>query len=493
MNTATSLFLASALLFFGCSEKPSPSADDVVNEGLLFTSVINNYDTKTLIVPNGAVVDVLYRSAYDSAIYANGALLPAKRGIDFLSYLPIEGSNEHGLLFMNHELRNDDPTLGNGGGMSWIEVKRENGNWKRVGNGNNIDFSSLGGTWHNCGGTVTPNGTILTAEEYPPATNMELYNEKFDYADTADINGLKRNENLGWMVEVDMSTRKPLRKVLGMGRFSHEDAFCMPDNRTVFLTDDAQPGVFFKFEAESAGDYSKGQLFAYRQSDDAERGSWLVLPMALDSLVYIRDIAIRKGATLFTSHEWIDEINGKIYISESGGSVDYSEAVSKGGKMAQHLTKAPISNGNNTTHDPFGRILVFEPETGRLDVFLEGGKLPDGGYLTAPDGLIAIHQFGKDYLIVCEDASVKMIVDEKIESWKQGKIYMETYLIPIDGPKADPTKVKRLTVGPEGCEQTGLAMTPDGSTLFLTVQHPASTNPEPYNETTIIAITGIFQ
>lgn len=105
------------------------------SKGLNFTSVINKYDNQTLIIPEEATMDVLYRSVDDSAYYANGELLPAKRKIDFLAYQPINGSSEHGHIFMNHELRHDNPALGDGGGMSWIEVKRENGRWKRIYNG----------------------------------------------------------------------------------------------------------------------------------------------------------------------------------------------------------------------------------------------------------------------------------------------------------------------------------------------------------------------
>ncbi len=488
------LLLGGFLIFwFGCTQKPKPQENQSQSTGLTFVSVTNHYDNKALVVPEGAQVDVLYRSVYDSAYYSNGDLLPAKRKIDFLAYQPIDGSSEHGYIFMNHEMRHDDPKLGDGGGMSWIEVKRENGQWIRVGYGNNTDFLPLGGTWHNCGGTVTPNGTILTAEEYPPATNMELYNKEFNYADTADFDGMKRNENLGWIVEVDMDTKKPLRKLWMMGRYSHEDAHCMADNRTIYLTDDFQPCVFFKFVAETAGNYTNGQLFAYQQGENGEGGSWITLPMALDSLIYIRDIAISKGATLFTSHEWVEEMNGLLYISESGGNVDYSDAVAKGGKVAHHLAQPPLAIGENKITDHFGRILAFDPETNNMSVFLEGGQLPDGGYFTRPDGMIPVNLFGKDYLIVCEDAGLEVIVDNKIESWEQGKLYMETYVVPVDGPKADPSQIKRLTVGPEGCEQTGLAMTPDRSTLFLTVQNPAKTNPAPYNESTIVAITGIFE
>ncbi|MEL7123780.1 MAG: hypothetical protein AAFO07_30345, partial [Bacteroidota bacterium] len=40
------------------------------------------------------------------------------------AYIPIDSSKEHGQLFMNHELRGSNSILGDGGGMSWIEVNK---------------------------------------------------------------------------------------------------------------------------------------------------------------------------------------------------------------------------------------------------------------------------------------------------------------------------------------------------------------------------------
>jgi secreted PhoX family phosphatase len=45
-------------------------------------------------------------------------------------------------------------------------------------------------------------------------------------------------------------------------------------------------------------------------------------------------------------------------------------------------------------------------------------------------------------------------------------------------------------MAPEGCETTGNFFTPDGKTMFTTIQHPSSKNPAPFNKTSVIAITG---
>ena len=56
---------------------------------------------------------------------------------------------------------------------------------------------------------------------------------------------MRRNEVMGWMVEVDIQSKKPLRKLWQMGRYSHEDTYCTPDGKLVYLTDDYGGGVFF--------------------------------------------------------------------------------------------------------------------------------------------------------------------------------------------------------------------------------------------------------
>jgi len=46
-----------------------------------------------------------------------------------------------------------------------------------------------------------------------------------------------------------------------LGRFSHETAVVLPDNKTVYLTDDGTNGGFFKFVANQANDLSSGCIY----------------------------------------------------------------------------------------------------------------------------------------------------------------------------------------------------------------------------------------
>ncbi len=55
-----------------------------------------------------------------------------------------------------------------------------------------------------------------------------------------------------------------------MGRFSRENAVVMPDQRTVYLSDDGTGTVFFKFVTDTPGDLSAGTLYAAKATQDAE-------------------------------------------------------------------------------------------------------------------------------------------------------------------------------------------------------------------------------
>lgn len=62
-------------------------------------------------------------------------------------------------------------------------------------------------------------------------------------------------------------------KHFAMGRFSHENAVVMPDQRTVYMSDDGTNTVFYKFIADRAGDLSSGTIYAAQVSQLGEPGA----------------------------------------------------------------------------------------------------------------------------------------------------------------------------------------------------------------------------
>ncbi|HHG85349.1 MAG TPA: DUF839 domain-containing protein, partial [Bacteroidetes bacterium] len=325
------LFAIACLALLGACENNSTGQEAAPKSA--FGPVDTNFSATTLQFPaNGFKAEVLFSQGDLVKAEWLNKMAQAKGDHDFLAYLPIDGSSKHGILWTNHESTERHELLGDGGGASIMEVFRDSlGDWQVIGFPYAIDFRDVGGTLHNCLGGVTPWGTVVTSEEAEPGNNLSL-----NMRDTSDINGWARWKNYGWMVEVDPNSRKALAKRYAMGRFQHEGALFMPDERTCYLMDDHAPGAFFKFVADRPRDLSEGILYAFRQSEDGNSGEWLPMSRNRDSLMYARRYAFKDSATIFIRMEdLVLHPDGTIYISETGlDSTNFAGPLALGGKPA---------------------------------------------------------------------------------------------------------------------------------------------------------------
>jgi secreted PhoX family phosphatase len=452
----------------------------------LFSPIAPDFQTQVPLIPKGFDYQILFSSG-DTVYTRDGRISPAKGKHDFVAYIPINGSSEHGWLYVGHESHDTNSILGDGGAGTIFEIRKQNEQWNVVGKKFAIDFFSVGGTLRNCGGTLAPSGTILSAEECEPLNNVDLY-VKHSFRDTSFFNSRQRYFNFGWMVEVDPYSRKALRKLWKMGRFEHEDAHCMPDGKTVFLTDDATPSVLFKFIAKEKYQYDEGQLYAYRQTPDGQSGHWIRLPMEIDSLMQARDVAIRRGATLFVRHEWIEAVGDKLYITETGNdSINFERAIQMGGTPALHLQS--LKTGDFTYSDPYGRLLVLDLKTNKTAPFLHGGIIGNDTLhcFSNPDALTSVSLNGKTYLVISEDINGAEGFNRNGNA-KDGKTYNEVYFLDLSIARPTLSDLKRFMVGPRGCETTGNMFTPNGKSYFVSIQSPANDNRPPFNKSCVIAI-----
>lgn len=165
-----------------------------------------------------------------------------------------------------------------------------------------LDFSALMGGWVHCAGSVTPWGNHLGSEEYEPDAktwitgNISEYNAAmaaYFSVDPTNIPAVQAAMNpydYGYVIETTVSDydHASVVKHYAMGRVAIELAYVMPDNKTVYISDDGTNVGLYRFEADTAGDLSAGTLYAavYNETSTTGMGSanltWVDLGHATD-------------------------------------------------------------------------------------------------------------------------------------------------------------------------------------------------------------------
>nr|AIE92957.1 putative phosphatase [uncultured marine group II/III euryarchaeote AD1000_30_D02] len=273
----------------------SSSASDTWN------GIRTSYGDYQVLLQSG---DVFSQGGVAGGIYAadNGNRMFTSEKPDYNAFVPLNADASRGYLYTAWE---DRPA-----GISQLEIEWNSTSteWEVLG-GMMLDLSSVNGGWVLCFGSMSPWDTPLLSEElYFSDTedwNDENYNYHSDQASLADYLGYYPNPyDYGYIMEIENSTttEPDFIKHFAMGRFSHENAQVMPDERTVYLSDDGYDTVLFKFIADTAGDLSSGTLYAAKvtqddSSDSATTGfdvEWIEMASSSNS-----DIQL-----------WIDEYDG---------------------------------------------------------------------------------------------------------------------------------------------------------------------------------------
>jgi secreted PhoX family phosphatase len=421
---------------------------------------------------------------------------------DYIAYTPINGSEE-GILWVNHEYPNPiflhgekDPhkktreqiltEKANVGG-SLIHVKRSTKDNKqyevvknspynrRIDGSTHIPFDHLGllfkqdhavGTLGNCAGGVTPWGTILTCEE-----NYDDFYGEWDFKNhkrRASYYGWENHFDYsplhyGWVVEVEPMTGKATKRVM-LGRFAHECATVSKSRDgkiVVYMGDDTNDQHIYKFISDTHHSLDKGILYVA----NIEKGEWISLKYEnneilqkefagqIEVLIRAREAAKLLGATPMDRPEdvEIDPITKNIFIS--------------------------LTN-NKPKGNYFGSILKIEEEGGdhgslkfKASTFLAGGK--ETGF-ACPDNLCFDK---KGNLWMTTDMSGDEMNHGRYEDFKNNGLFF----IPMRGPNAG--KAVQVASAPTDAELTGPCFSPDGKTLFLSVQHPGETTKDIFHVT----------
>jgi secreted PhoX family phosphatase len=370
------------------------------------------------------------------------------------------------------------------------------------------------GTLNNCAGGTTPWGTMLTAEENiqnyfsgdagkgPEAAARKRYNitGKGRYADWGryfERWNLDKEPNepnrWGWIVEIDpYDPNHTSVKRTALGRCAHECAThaISHDNRiAIYSGDDARMEFVYKFVTERPYDpanraanvdlLDKGILYAARFEANG-RMRWLPLvhgqgPLTAangfhsqaDVVIEARRAGTLVGATPMDRPEDVEPNphTGNIYVV-----MTYNE----------RRTAAQVDHANPRAENRWGHIIEIVPPrvNGKPDhaatecdwgFFIVAGdpSKPEqkaryanapsaNGWLCAPDN-VAFDPKGRVWITTDgqEDA---------------GGFNDSLYAAATSGPARGATRC--FFTAPDGAEVCGPEFTPDGKTLFLSIQHP---------------------
>ena len=326
---------------------------------------------------------------------SDGGTVPDKA--DGMGCLPL-ASGEIALV-RNHELRPGDAsggTLAAGydriggdvlpGGTTTLVLDARTLERKR-------EYRSLAGTIRNCSGGVTPWNSWLTCEEF------------VSEADQMGEGKLGRDH--GWVFEVPAGAPGLVDPVplKAMGRFNHEAACVDPATGYVYLTEDRNDSVLYRFIPSVRGRlHEGGRLQAMVVEDVADTRNWTEAAMPVGRRYRIdwidmqdveapgddlRTRAAERGAALIARGEGIHMGTDELYVcSTNGGAKKLGQVF----KLVPGRDRGPdtvelffesqfeeqFNYGDNLTVGPNGHLIVCEDQyTDVVDNHLRG-ITPDG-------------------------------------------------------------------------------------------------------------------
>jgi secreted PhoX family phosphatase len=412
-------------------------------------------------------------------------------------------SSTDGLLLVNHEYVNSMFVSGYTGGaktgeqmaaeqdavgMSVIRIKRgKDGRWffdqadvahnRRIsartpimltGPAAEIDGGPwVQGTLGNCSGGQTPWGTALSCEEnfqdYPAAAPE-------GYGWDPAVYGKR---HYGWVVEVDPFDKESTpRKHTAMGRFRHENVAIRVggDGSVVaYMGDDKADSCVYKFVADRkltdladrAGNMQileSGKLYAA----DFSAGKWILIDY--DAQEALRSLKDSKGSLAFASQADVLADARTAALALKATPVDRPEDI----EVHPLDGSVYVSLTNNTGHGNYhGQIVrLAEKDNNPAAASFEWSVFAVGG---SQSGFSS-----PDNLIFDNDGNLWMVTDISSSRLNKGIYSFQgnngLFFFRTSGPDAG--IAYQFASGPVECELTGPCWSPDGQTLFLSVQHP---------------------
>jgi secreted PhoX family phosphatase len=323
----------------------------------------------------------------------------------------------------------------------------------------------------------------------------------------------------GWMVEIDPHDPKSVpRKRTALGRFQHEGANTIVGKTghvAAYMGDDDKFEYVYKFVTRDRFDAKNpsanrdlldhGTLYAARFDADGG-GEWLPLvhdekgPLNSgagfasqgDVVIKVRAAADLLGATPMDRPEDVEPspVTGRIYVActktEDRGHTE-------GERIWEGRTVDVAPNAANPRADNTSGHIIEIAEAGddatatrfEWNVFLLAGNPREARYIVDARELAAANLKGTDTYFAGygnrNDLSPVHCPDN-LGIDPQGRLWIVTdtdlrdrpnngcFVVPTGGPHKG--LLKQLASGPAGSEISGCEFTPDGRTLFLSIQHP---------------------
>lgn len=322
-------------------------------------------------------------------------------------------------------------------------------------------FLSLVGTGNNCAGGATPWGTWISCEEWPQ-----------------DAQPGRFERSHGWAFEVPADANGSLvapRRLPALGRFRHEAVACDPARPIVYLTEDENDGCLYRFVAARQGDLGAGRLQALvaigKPGLDTRNWPAEAVRNGTTERVGAPVISVRPKETLAARWMDLDEI-------------DAPKGDLRHRAFAQGAMRFARSEGIWLD----GETLHFAATTGgprELGQIWRYRQSPHEGTPAEADSPPTI-----ELLIESIDSRLLENADNLTVAPPTNPLAGEMFLCE-DGAGTDGI----VRVRPDGSvrrfaqnvandsELAGVCFSPDGSTLFVNVQHPGAT----------IAVTGPWE
>lgn len=298
------------------------------------------------------------------------------------------------------------------------------------------EYLSLAGTAINCAGGTTPWGSWLSCEEV--AENK--------------VDG-PVGRNHGWIFEVSARQRgltRP-RPLKALGRFRHEAAVVDPRTGIVYMTEDQDDGLFYRFLPDGPRRLSEGgrlQALGLRdfpegadarnwngkviENGGSRQAVWIDLDGPDNPHGDLRMRGHKAGAALFARGEGIHNGTGELYFTATSGGT---------AQIGQIFRYVPSpQEGQPGERDA----------PGRLQLFAESDDTARFNYVDN----ITVTPWG--HLIACEDRSDDGDTNHLKGFTSDGRVYT---LAALRAPT----------------ELAGACFSPDKSTLFVNVYAPGRT------------------